>query len=673
MMDVAENLVQKKPKKQKKEKKEKKEKKLKMSRSDLSDSVSVPSVEWVISDGTALPTNGNVVKKQAVAESEANAIENFELLPQLEKALRDKGFTKLFPIQAATFPVCTGGYDLVGRAKTGSGKTLAFVLPVVQMLIKENKASQLRGRTPSVLVMAPTRELAKQVEEDFNYIGGVVNLQTLCVYGGTPYNQQCQTLRNGVDIVVGTPGRLKDLIEKQALKLSSLRFRILDECDEMLNMGFKEDVEEIFNSTPSEITVTTLLFSATLPDWVQSIMQRFLQKNYKVIDLVGEKQDKINTDVTHYLIACPPSEQSSIIPDLIRVYGVGGRTIVFVATKSECDELAALLSATIGARAIHGDVAQGQREATLNGFRDGKFKVLVATDVAARGLDISGVDLIIQNKPPNNVESYIHRSGRTGRAGASGVSILLYTQRSEYLVKQIEQHAKFKFIRVGIPQPSELAKMSGENAVKIVCSVEDEVVEHFLEAAQMLLDKESSPQVAVAKTLAKLTGFDKVKTRSLLAGYEDCQTLEFRSAWQFERAGFVYNFLRKYLPEQLVEEVRRMTLTEDNWGAVFDVPVEKVDQFLQIPNQNQHRAGQKMTIQKCKELPALQVKPEQNGYSGRGGRGGGYGGTGVGRGRGWGARGSYSNGNGTGGRGGFKRKWDGGGRGFSKRGRGSYS
>eukprot|EP01026_Neomeris_dumetosa_P047663 TRINITY_DN409_c0_g1_i12.p1 TRINITY_DN409_c0_g1~~TRINITY_DN409_c0_g1_i12.p1 ORF type:complete len:525 (+),score=92.69 TRINITY_DN409_c0_g1_i12:58-1632(+) len=447
-------------------------------------------------------------------------------------------------------------------------------------------------------------------------------LQTLCVYGGTPYNQQIQTLRNGVDIVVGTPGRLKDLIQKEALNLSNLRFRVLDECDEMLNMGFKDDVEEIFNSIQSELTVSTLLFSATLPEWVQSIMQRYLQKGYKVIDLVGETADKINTDVTHYLMVCPPSEQSSIIPDLIRVYGVGGRTIVFVSTKNECDELASALSETIGARALHGDVAQGTREVTLNGFRDGKFKVLVATDVAARGLDISNVDLVIQTKPPMTAESYIHRSGRTGRAGNSGVSVLLYTQRSEYLVKQIERYARFQFQRVGIPQQSELAMISAKNAIKAVVAVQDEAVEHFMEAAQKLLEQVGSPQIAVAKTLAKLTGFDCVKSRSLLAGYEDYVTLEFKSQWPFERAGFVFSFLRKHIDEESVEELKRMSLTEDGQGAVFDVPAQKVDLFLSASDDaNGNIKKGKMIISKCKELPPLQIKPMQNGFGGRG-RGG---------------------------------------------------
>ncbi|KAK4278620.1 hypothetical protein QN277_016443 [Acacia crassicarpa] len=334
-------------------------------------------------------------KEEEVEKENLNAILNFRISAPLRAKLKEKGIESLFPIQAMTFDTVLDGSDLVGRARTGQGKTLAFVLPILESLTNgPAKAARKSGygKAPYVLVLLPTRELAKQVFSDFELYGGALGLTSCCVYGGAPYQAQEFKLKKGVDVVVGTPGRIKDHIERNNLDLSQLKFRVLDEADEMLRMGFVEDVELILGKVEDVSKVQTLLFSATLPGWVKIISMKFLKSNKKTADLVGNEKMKASTNVRHIVLPCSSTARSQLIPDVIRCYCNGGRTIIFTETKESASELAGLLP---GARALHGDIQQSQREVTLAGFRTGKFTTLVATNVAARGLDINDVQLII--------------------------------------------------------------------------------------------------------------------------------------------------------------------------------------------------------------------------------------------------------------------------------------
>ncbi|KAL8095960.1 hypothetical protein AgCh_037074 [Apium graveolens] len=336
------------------------------------------------------------VEEEEVKEENPNAVSNFRISEPLREKLREKGIEALFPIQAMTFDIILDGTDLVGRARTGQGKTLAFVLPILESLTNGAlKASRKTGygRSPSVIVLLPTRELATQVAADFEVYGGSLGLNSVCLYGGAPYNSQQIQLKRGVDIVVGTPGRIKDHIERGNVDFSSLKFRVLDEADEMLRMGFVEDVEYILGKVEDTKQVQTLLFSATLPVWVKQIATKFLKPDKKTADLVGNEKMKASASVRHIVIPCSSSARAQLIPDIIRCYSSGGRTIVFTETKDDASQLAGILP---GARALHGDIQQATREVTLKGFRSGKFLALVATNVAARGLDINDVQLIIQ-------------------------------------------------------------------------------------------------------------------------------------------------------------------------------------------------------------------------------------------------------------------------------------
>ncbi|KAG0598099.1 hypothetical protein M758_12G046000 [Ceratodon purpureus] len=609
-------------------------------------------------DGAAAKKIQKVVEnggKEAGAPVDAMAVSNFNICKQLRAKLKSKGIESLFPIQAQTFDAVFSGNDMVGRARTGQGKTLAFVLPVLESLTQGGTVKNLqKGRSPSVIVLAPTRELAKQVHADFEVYGNAVGLSTVCVYGGAPYGPQENALRRGVDIVVGTPGRIKDHFERGSLNLKNLKFRVLDEADEMLNMGFVDDVELILSGVDDPAKVQTLLFSATLPEWVRTIAAKFLKPSRKTVDLVGDEKMKASNSVKHLLLPGHYSMRTQLVQDVISCYGSGGRIIVFTETKNDASELAgALKSGT--ARALHGDIPQNQREVTLQGFRSGKFSVLVATDVAARGLDINDVQLVIQCEPPRDAETYIHRSGRTGRAGNTGISVLFYDRKKEYMIPQIERKAGFKFERIAAPQPVDIAKASGNTATDGILAVADNVVPLFRQAAMDLVESSGLPAVDVlAKAIAKISGQTELKRRSLLTSHDDATTLMLKANTSMYSPTYAFNCLRKYLAEEFVNEVRRMNLTVDGTGAVFDVPSRSVEEFTA------EQEGENFTVEILDALPELQVKPERSfgggdsSFGGRGGRGGGFGGRGGGYGGGYGGGRGGSRGGGGGGR--FNRR-----------------
>ncbi|KAK8460174.1 hypothetical protein SEVIR_2G288800v4 [Setaria viridis] len=422
---------------------------------------------------SASEDDGEITASSDEDPADPNALTNFRISEPLRQRLKSKGIKALFPIQATTFDLVLDGSDLVGRARTGQGKTLAFVLPILESLVNgTHKASRKTdyGRLPTVLVLLPTRELANQVHADFEFYGSTYGLSACCVYGGSPYRPQEMALRKGVDIVVGTPGRVKDFVVKGTLNLKSLKFRVLDEADEMLNMGFVDDVELILGKVEDVTRVQTLLFSATLPDWVNKLSMRFLKGDRKTVDLVGNEKLKASASVKHLALPCNKAARAQVIPDIIRCYSHGGRTIIFTETKDSASELSGLIP---GSRALHGDVVQAQREVILAGFRGGKFQVLVATNVAARGLDINDVQLIIQCEPPRDVEAYIHRSGRTGRAGNTGVAVMLYEPRYKHSVSRLERESGVKFEHISAPQPTDVAQSAGTEAADAISSVSD--------------------------------------------------------------------------------------------------------------------------------------------------------------------------------------------------------
>ena len=356
------------------------------------------------------------------------------------KGLADVGYESPSRIQAETIPPLLAGQDVVGLAQTGTGKTAAFALPILDRL-------DLKQKTPQALVLAPTRELALQVCEAFEkYAAHAKGVHVLPVYGGQGYGVQLSALRRGVHIVVGTPGRIMDHLDKGTLDLTALRFLVLDEADEMLNMGFADDVETILADTPD--TKQVALFSATMPAQIRRLSKRYLNDPVEIT--VKNKTTTSANTTQRYLIVSYPQKVDALTR-ILEVENFEGM-IVFVRTKNETETLAEKLRARgFSAQAINGDVAQVQRERTVNQLKAGKLDILVATDVAARGLDVERISHVVNYDIPTDTESYVHRIGRTGRAGRSGDAISFVTPRERYLLKHIEKATRQPLTQMQLP------------------------------------------------------------------------------------------------------------------------------------------------------------------------------------------------------------------------------
>ncbi|CAM9177814.1 unnamed protein product, partial [Ectocarpus fasciculatus] len=416
----------------------------------------------------------------AHARGKSMDFDSYGLNQRLQRQLRKAGVEQFFPVQAQCFEKVVSGQDLMCKSRTGSGKTLAFAIPIIEALDRQSGGESVQrqrggrgrlfsrgayGRLPRAICVAPTRELAKQVEREFNRIAP--ELSSLAVYGGTAQGPQIGEMRRGVDIIVGTPGRIIDHIQQGNLNLSQIQFCVLDEADLMLQMGFQEPVEEIFKEMPEDKQTT--LWSATMPRWVQQLSRKYL-KTPDFIDLVGEDDVKIPETITHWSYATQRETRADILGLVATVYGSDKRSIVFTQTKAEVDELCTHPALSrLGAEALHGGLTQAAREACLGRFRSGRTKMIVATDVAARGLDIPGVDMVFHYRLPNEKESFVHRSGRTGRAGKAGLNIMLCSNVEDRQLAALEGDYSFKSLRRSPPSgASSVEEMAGEIKQKIL-------------------------------------------------------------------------------------------------------------------------------------------------------------------------------------------------------------
>ncbi|RXZ86854.1 DEAD/DEAH box helicase [Agromyces atrinae] len=377
------------------------------------------------------------------AADEAPAVPNFTELgldDAVLRALKDVGYETPSAIQAATIPTLLAGRDVVGLAQTGTGKTAAFALPILSRL-------DVSQKTPQALVLAPTRELALQVCEAFEkYAAHMRGVHVLPVYGGQGYGVQLSALRRGVHVVVGTPGRIMDHLEKGTLDLSELKYLVLDEADEMLKMGFAEDVETILADTPDDKQVA--LFSATMPAQIRRISKQYLN-DPEEITVKGKTTTSANTTQRYLVVSY--AQKVDALTRILEVENFEGM-IVFVRTKNETETLAEKLRARgYSASAINGDINQVQRERTVNQLKAGKLDILVATDVAARGLDVERISHVVNFDIPTDTESYVHRIGRTGRAGRSGDAISFVTPRERRLLTAIEKATRQPLTEMRLP------------------------------------------------------------------------------------------------------------------------------------------------------------------------------------------------------------------------------
>ncbi len=365
-------------------------------------------------DEHALPDMVNDSQEQP--EGSSKTFRDLGITEPICAALEAAGITATFPIQALALPIALDGHDLIGQARTGTGKTLAFGAPLLQRL---DETPGGRRSAPRALVVVPTRELAIQVADDLRMAGSRLGTNVVTVYGGRAYEPQIEALATG-DLVVGTPGRLLDLIRQGHLDLSEVHGLVLDEADKMLDLGFLPDVEKILRLTPPQRQ--TMLFSATMPGEVVTLARRHLRRPTHVRAEHHDEPAHVPSTEQHAFRA----HQMDKIEVLARVLQAEGRglTIVFCRTKRACDQVAtALTTRGFAAAAVHGDLGQGQRERAMRAFRSGKVDVLVATDVAARGLDVDDVTHVVNYECPEDDKAYLHRTGRTGRAGRTGVAV----------------------------------------------------------------------------------------------------------------------------------------------------------------------------------------------------------------------------------------------------------
>jgi ATP-dependent RNA helicase DeaD len=394
---------------------------------------------------------------------------DFGLDPAIEAAVDKLGFENPTPVQAATIPSMLEGRDLIGQARTGSGKTAAFGLPMLERL----KAG---GKKPRGLILAPTRELALQVSEAMRSFATGLPVHIVTIYGGSPYPPQLKALRNGACIVVGTPGRIIDHMERGSLDLSQVEMFVIDEADEMLRMGFIEAVEQILEVLPAERQIA--LFSATMPDPIQRVSSRFLNNP----ETLKVETSSLTVDhIEQFWIRAPARKKLDFLCRILTA-DPSGASLIFTRTRRGCAEVAETLSKRgIRADALHGDLNQAARERVINRLRSKALSVLVATDVAARGIDVAHLSRVINFDYPNSAETYTHRIGRTGRAGAKGAAITLVTPSEQRKLRFLQKAIKYDIKEMEPPSNTEIANLQRNalwNEVEHVIKETDLTDEH---------------------------------------------------------------------------------------------------------------------------------------------------------------------------------------------------
>ncbi|HLS65842.1 MAG TPA: DEAD/DEAH box helicase [Pseudogracilibacillus sp.] len=410
------------------------------------------------------------------------------------KALQAMGFEEPTPIQAETIPPASEGKDVIGQAQTGTGKTAAFGIPMIESFDK--KTRNVQG-----LVVAPTRELAIQVAEEINRLGKFKGIRALAVYGGQQMDRQIRALKDRPQIVVATPGRLLDHLRRRTIRLNELKIAVLDEADEMLNMGFIDDIKAILHAMPEERQ--TLLFSATMPKEIREIATTLMKEP---VEIKVKAKEMTVKNIDQYFMEVPERHKFDTLTNHFDIHAPQ-LAIVFTRTKKRVDEITdGLQIRGFRAEGIHGDLTQGKRTSVLNKFKQERIEILVATDVAARGLDISGVTHVYNFDIPQDPESYVHRIGRTGRAGRKGEAISFVTPREIPHLRLIERVTKSKMKRLVPPTNEDAAQgMQQVTAERIVKAIDEKGLQSFNETATELLEEHDSVSIvsAALKLLTK--------------------------------------------------------------------------------------------------------------------------------------------------------------------------
>lgn len=419
--------------------------------------------------------------------------EELGLQDALMRAVADMGFEAASPIQAQAIPVELEGRDVIGQAQTGTGKTAAFSLPLLQKIDPKNKKLQS-------LILCPTRELAIQVAEEIRKLAKYMHgIKILPIYGGQDIVKQIRSLKAGVQIIIGTPGRVMDHMRRKTIKLEHVHTVILDEADEMLNMGFVEDIETILQSVPEERQ--TVLFSATMPEAIMNIAKNF-QKDPVLVRVL--KKELTVPKIGQYYYMVRQKNKAEVLSRLLDMYNPK-LSLVFCNTKKMVDELVNELQGRgYFAEGLHGDLKQSQRDRVMAGFRNGRTEILVATDVAARGIDVDDVEAVFNYDVPQDEEYYVHRIGRTGRAGREGMAFSLVVGREIYKLKDIQRYCKTKIHERQIPSVNDVTKIKIDNILNRVSKmIEEEDLGSLVQAIEEKINEEEYSSLELAAAFLK--------------------------------------------------------------------------------------------------------------------------------------------------------------------------
>lgn len=420
--------------------------------------------------------------------------EELNIDERILRAIEDMGFEETSPIQTQAIPAVCEGIDVVGQAQTGTGKTAAYTIPMLMKIDPQIKK-------PQAIVLCPTRELAVQVAEEIRKLAKYMSdIKVLPVYGGQEIVRQIKSLKTGVQIIVGTPGRVMDHMRRKTVKFENINMVILDEADEMLDMGFREDMETILTETPQDRQ--TVMFSATMPKAIMDIARNF-QKDARVIKVVRKELTVSNIEQFYYEVR--PKNKTEVLCRLIDIYNPR-LSVVFCNTKRQVDELISELKGRgYFADGIHGDMKQQQRDRVMDDFRSGNVDILIATDVAARGIDVDDVDMVFNYDIPQDEEYYVHRIGRTGRAGRSGMALSFISGKEVYKLKDIERYCKTKILAKPVPSLDDVKNTKLDNMFdKIKQTIEEGGLTDMVNLVEEHVNQEEYTSMDMAAALLKM-------------------------------------------------------------------------------------------------------------------------------------------------------------------------
>jgi ATP-dependent RNA helicase DeaD len=487
--------------------------------------------------------------------------EDFLLSRETLKSISAMGFEEPTPIQVSVIPLIFRGLDIVGQAQTGTGKTAAFGIPIVETF--------RRNKYPFAIILEPTRELAVQVAQEINRIGKYKNINVLPVYGGKSIESQIKALRRGVDVVVGTPGRLIDHINRKTISLSDIKIVVLDEADEMLDMGFIDDIETILKDTPAKRQ--TLLFSATIPQPIMNIAKRYMRNPEKI--RVNTK-DVIVPKIKQVFYEVRNEDKINALSRLIDVEDPQ-LAIVFCHTKKDVDEVCMKLQQMgYNANALHGDFTQARRDEVMGKFKKGMLDILVATDVAARGLDIENVTHVINYSIPQNPDNYIHRIGRTGRAGKSGIAITFVTPREYKHLKLIEKTAMTIIDRKKLPSHKDVLKAKEKSML-------DDI-------SKIIKENRHIDYMTAIKSLSEHFSFGDIAAAALFAAYGAIIEKPAEEHYEKKAAGTVRLFMTVGKKDNIkVADIVKSIASEANipYGKIGDISVLDKFTFVEVPEE----------------------------------------------------------------------------------------